>query len=99
MIFCELNTSFVFSSASVGYNYELFNNLYAGVNSGILYLPSEQSLAIPVIPHVSSEIVYKREKQKTFLIRGGFQIPLYEMHLFYSRFYIIPYFQLTYLIK
>ena len=96
MIFCELNTSFVFSSASVGFNYELFNNFYAGANSGIIYLPTEDPL---IIPHLSSEIVYKREKRKTILMRGGVQIPLSEMHLFYSRFYMIPYFQLTYLMK
>lgn len=96
MIFCELNTSFSFSSANVGYNYELFNNVYAGANSGILYLPTEDSF---IIPHLSSEVIYKIEKRKKVLIRGGVQIPLSEMQLFYIRLNMIPYFRLTYLIK
>ena len=96
LYFTEINTSFKFTKASVGYNYELLNRIYAGVNTGIIYLPSEEPT---IIPHLSSEIMYKREKQEIVLIRGGVQIPLLEMNLFYSRFYLIPYFRLTYLIK
>ena len=96
LYFTEINTSFIFTKASFGYNYELLHRIYAGVNTGIMYLPSEE---LTIIPHLSSEIMYKREKQAIVLIRGGVQIPLLEMHLFYSRFYLIPYFRLTYLIN
>jgi len=96
LYFTEINTSFEFTKASIGYNYEFLNKFYAGANTGIIYLPSEDPI---IIPHFSSEIMYKKEKQKTVLIRGGVQIPLLEIHLFYNRFYIIPYFRLTYLIK
>ena len=96
LYFTEINTSFIFTKASVGYNYELSNKIYAGVNTGIIYLPSEEPT---IIPHLSSEIMYKREKQKVVLIRGGIQISLLETHLFHSRFYLIPYFCMTYLIK
>ena len=96
LYFTEINTSFIFTKASFGYNYELLHRIYAGVNTGIIYLPSEEPT---IIPHLSSEIMYKREKQEIVLIRGGVQIPLLEMHLFYSRFYLIPYFRLTYLIN
>ena len=96
LYFTEINTSFIFTKASVGYNYELLNRIYAGVNTGIIYLPSEEPT---IIPHLSSEIMYKRKKQEIVLIRGGVQIPLLETHLFYSRFYLIPYFRMTYLIK
>jgi len=93
LYFTEINTSFAFSNASVGCNYELLNNLYSGVNAGIIYLPSEEPT---IIPHFSAELMYKRKN--TVLIRGGIQIPLSEIHLFYDRFYFIPYFRLTYLL-
>ena len=46
LYFTEINTSFSFSNASVGYNYELLNNFYAGSNTGIIYLPSEETTYI-----------------------------------------------------
>ena len=79
----------------MGYNYELINNFYTGVNVGIVYLPSEGPT---IIPHFASELVYKRKRKNTVLIRVGMQIPLSEMHLFYESFNIIPYFRLTYLL-
>ena len=96
LYFTEINTSFVFSEASIGYNHEILNMFYAGVNAGILYVPIDEPT---VIPHISSELMYKREKRKKLLIRGGVQIPLSEMHLFYESFNIIPYFKLTYLLN
>ena len=88
----EANTSFAFSDASVGYNYELINNFYTGVNAGIVYLPSEETA---IIPHFSSELIYKVKRQNTVLIRGGVQIPLLEMRLFYGSFHFSPYVRLT----
>ena len=61
LYFTEINTSFIFTKASVGYNYELLNRIYAGVNTGIIYLPSEEPT---IIPHLSSEIMYKRKNKK-----------------------------------
>jgi len=96
LYFMEVNTSFVFSEASVGYNNEILNMFYAGVNAGILYVPIDEPT---VIPHISSEIMYKTEKQKKLLIRGGVQIPLSDIHLLSESFNIIPYFKLTYLLN
>ena len=96
LYFMEVNTSFVFSEASVGYDHEILNMLYAGVNAGILYVPINKTT---VIPHISSELMYKREKQKRILIRGGVQIALSDIHLFSKSFNIIPYFKLTYLLN
>ena len=61
LYFIEINTSFVFSEASIGYNHEILNMFYAGVNAGIFYVPIDEPI---VIPHISSELMYKREKRK-----------------------------------
>jgi hypothetical protein len=42
--------------------------------------------------------MYKREKQKTVLIRGGVQLPLAEMNLYKREVSFVPYIRLTYLI-
>tara|TARA_X000000368_G_C23026234_1_gene710300 strand:+ start:346 stop:1221 length:876 start_codon:yes stop_codon:yes gene_type:complete len=96
LYFMEVNTSFVFSEASVGYDHEILNMLYAGVNTGIFYVPFNKP---SVIPHISSELMHKREKQKIILIRGGVQITLSDIHLFTESFNILPYFKLTYLLN
>ena len=98
MYFSEVNTSFIFSGASIGYHYQYFNKFYAGINSGLIYIPQDTVL---VIPNLSPEFMYKIEKQKTLLIRAGMQIPLSEIY-FYSeerRLKIIPYLRLTYLLN
>ena len=91
----EVNTSFVFSSASLGFNYELFNNFYIGANSGIIYQPTKKE---DIIPKVSAELIYKKlsKKQKfdSVLLRGGIQIPLTKID-----YKFIPYLRLTYLLK
>tara|TARA_B110000444_G_scaffold173219_1_gene162054 strand:- start:268 stop:1143 length:876 start_codon:yes stop_codon:yes gene_type:complete len=95
LYFSELNTSFSFSGVNLGYNYKLFNDFYAGANTGIIYLPSEEN---SIITQISSELMYKREKQKTVLIRCGVQLPLAEMNLYKREFSFVPYIKLTYLI-
>ena len=95
LYFTEVNTSFAFSGVNLGYNYKLFNDFYAGANTGIIYLPSEEN---SIIPQISAELMYKREKQKTVLIRGGVQLPLAEMNLYKREFSFVPYIKLTYLI-
>ena len=95
LYFSEVNTSFSFSGVNLGYNYKLFNDFYAGANTGIIYLPSEEN---SIIPQISAELIYKREKQKTVLIRCGVQLPLAEMNLYKREFSFVPYIKLTYLI-
>jgi len=95
LYFTEVNTSFAFSGVNLGYNYKLFNDFYAGANTGIIYLPSEEN---SIIPQISAELMYKSEKQKTILIRGGVQLPLVEMNLYKREVSFVPYIRLTYLI-
>ena len=95
VLFTEVNTSFAFSGANIGYHYELFNKFYTGANAGIIYLPTEGK---DVIPQISAELMYKNySKNKHFnsvLIRGGVQLPLIEMD-----YKVIPYLSLSYLIN
>jgi len=95
ILFTEVNTSFAFSGANIGYHYELFNKFCTGANAGIIYLPTEGK---DVIPQLSAELMYKKSsKNKHFnsvLIRGGVQLPLIEMD-----YKVIPYLSLSYLIN
>jgi hypothetical protein len=95
VLFTEVNTSFAFSGANIGYHYELFNKFYTGANAGIIYLPTEGK---DVIPQLSAELMYKKSsKNKHFnsvLIRGGVQLPLIEID-----YKVIPYLSLSYLIN
>jgi len=93
--FTEVNTSFAFSGVNLGYNYKLFNDFYAGANTGIIYLPSKEN---SIIPQISAELIYKRKKQKTVLIRGGVQLPFAEMNLYKREVSFVPYIRITYLI-
>ena len=96
LYFTEVNTSFAFSGVNLGYNYKLFNDFYAGANTGIIYLPSEEN---SIIPQISAELMCKRKKQKTVLIRGGVQLPLAEINLYKREVSFVPYIRLTYLIN
>ena len=96
LYFMEVNTSFIFSEASIGFNHKIFNMFYTGLNAGIFYLPIKEKM---VFPHISSELMYKTEKQKKLLMRGGIQFPLSEIYLFDKSFNFIPYFKLTYLLN
>ena len=95
VLFTEVNTSFAFSGANIGYHYELFNKFYTGANAGIIYLATEGK---DVIPQLSAELMYRNSsKNKHFnsvLIRGGVQLPLIEMD-----YKVIPYLSLSYLIN
>tara|TARA_A100001037_G_scaffold247653_1_gene229661 strand:- start:639 stop:1496 length:858 start_codon:yes stop_codon:yes gene_type:complete len=88
LYFTELNTSFVFSSASLGYDYELFNNFYAGANAGIIYQPTKEK---DISTHLSAELLYRKQN---YLIRGGVQLPMEQME-----YPFIPYLRLTYLLN
>ena len=95
VLFTEVNTSFAFSGANIGYHYELFNKFYTGANAGIIYLPTEVK---NLIPQISAELMYKNSsKNKYFnsvLIRGGAQLPLIEMD-----YKVIPYLSLSCLLN
>ena len=95
LIYSELNTSFAFSGANVGYHYELFNKFHVGSNSGIIYLPNEE---IQFIPQISAELMYRKSSinkcYNSVLIRGGVQFPLEKID-----YNLIPYLSLSYLIN
>ncbi|MBC8510301.1 MAG: glucosaminidase domain-containing protein [Cryomorphaceae bacterium] len=95
VFFTEVNTSFVFSGANLGYHYELFNKFYIGANAGVIYLPTEDT---DIIPQLSAELMYKKSSENkrynSVLIRGGVQLPLDKMD-----YKLIPYLSLSYLIN
>jgi hypothetical protein len=95
VLFTEVNTSFVFSGANLGYHYELLNKFYTGANAGIIYLPAKEK---QFVPQISAELMYrnssKNKRYNSVLIRGGVQLPLIEMD-----YKVIPYLSLSYLIN
>jgi len=95
VLFTEVNTSFVFSIANLGYHYELFNKFYTGANAGVIYFPTEDT---DIIPQLSAELMYKKssknKRYNSVLIRGGVQLPLIEMD-----YKLISYLSLSYLIN
>ena len=95
LYFTEVNTSFVFSDANLGYHYELLDNFYTGVNAGIIYLPTKEET---IITQIAAELMYKKSSKKqqynSVLIRGGVQLPLMEID-----YQFIPYLRLIYLFK
>ena len=95
LYFTEVNTSFVFSDANLGYHYELLDNFYTGANAGIIYLPTKEET---IITQITAELMYKKSSKKqqynSVLIRGGVQLPLMEID-----YQFIPYLRLTYLLK
>ena len=95
LLFVEVNTSFVFTGANAGCNFELFNKFYAGANSGVIYLPTNEK---QFFPQISAELMYrnsnKNKRYNSVLIRGGVQLPLDKMD-----YKLIPYLSLSYLIN
>ncbi len=95
LYFTEVNTSFAFSEASVGYHYNLMGKFYVGTKGGAIYLPTEKTA---IVPQISAELMYRKTSKNmkfdAVLIKGGVQLPIAEME-----YQFIPYFRLTYLIK
>ena len=95
VMFSEVNTSFVFSGASIGYHYELLNKFYVGANSGMIYFPTKER---EFIPQISAELMFRKlRKNKLYnsvLVRVGVQLPLEKID-----YKLIPYVSLSYLIK
>ncbi len=73
----EVNTSFLYSNSNLGLSYELFNDLYGGIKSGIIYLPAQKE---DFIPHVTLDLSYKHindKKRYDILLLGiAVQVPL-----------------------
>lgn len=88
LYFTEVNTSFVFSEASVGYDHELLNMFYVGIKTGVIYRPTEEK---DFIPQIAGELIYRNN---SILIRGGVQLPLDKME-----YQLIPFLRLTYLLN
>ena len=95
VLFTEVNTSFAFSGANIGYHYELFNKFYTGANTGIIYFPTKEK---KIVPQISAELMYRNSsKNKLYnsvLIRAGVQLPLDKID-----YKLIPYLSLSYLIN
>ena len=95
LYFTEVNTSFSFSEASIGYHYNLINKFYVGAKGGGIYIPTEE---VSIKPYLSPEFMIKREKNKSVLIRGGVQFPLVETQWFSKEVKLLPYLTFTYLL-
>lgn len=95
VFFTEVNTSFIFSSANIGYQYLLYNKIFVGSNSGVIYFPTKENV---FVPQISAEFMYKKSSKNKYynsvLIRGGVQLPLEKMD-----YKLIPYLSLNYLIN
>tara|TARA_B100001758_G_C18370566_1_gene591104 strand:- start:219 stop:1136 length:918 start_codon:yes stop_codon:yes gene_type:complete len=106
----DLQSSFIFSKGSIGYNYNLINQLYTGANIDVIYFPSVDN---KVIPQFSFGLLYKKKlvdkKNKYLLIKIGIQLPIFSdplisyngsSHKFnYSLVQYFPYIELRYLIN
>ena len=84
----EVNTSFVFSSASLGYDYELFDKFYSGLNAGVIYQPTKDN---NIITQLSAEFLYRT---RNYFVRGGVQFPLEQI-----KYQFVPYIRFTYLMN
>ncbi len=84
----EINTSYIFSESNIGYYYQLLNKFYLGLNSGAIYLPSQEK---DFIPQIAGELLYKK---RLVLIRGGVQFPFNKLE-----YQLIPFLKLTYLVN
>ncbi len=95
----EVNTSFLYSKANLGYGYEFINRFYAGINTGCIYLPTEET---SLIPYISTELMYRKsmkaKKGNSLFIRMGVQVPLGErLELDNIEYKVMPYLSLNYL--
>ena len=92
-VYSNIQTSFLFSGANIGYHYQLFNKIYIGSYSGVIYLPQEGD---GLIPQISAGFSFKKESQSIrynlLLIDLGIQYPLLEID-----YPIVPYLTLSYL--
>ena len=70
----DLNSSYVYlNKLSVSYNYKLYNNIYFGLNTGVLYINSNQKLDFGIkLSHLDDLSNKKRNKKQ--LISCGLNI-------------------------
>ena len=95
LYFIEVNTSFSFSEASIGYHNNLIKKFYVGIKGGGIYIPTEEVI---IKPYLSPEFIIKMDKNKSVLIRGGVQFPLVETQWFSKEVKLLPYLTFTYLL-
>ena len=89
----QVSTSFLYTNTNLGLSYELFNNLYAGFNSGFIYLPSKKQDFIPEISiNLSYKSINNEKRYDMLIIEAGVQIPLYDIG-----YRVIPSLSLNYL--
>jgi len=84
----EINTSYIFSEANIGYNFQFIQKLYIGANAGAIYLPTEDN---DFIPQIAGELSYKKS---VILLRAGVQFPFNKLE-----YNLIPFLKLTYLLN
>ncbi len=93
-----------YHTLNIGYNYKMINNLFTGINSGVMYFPNISKTST-MDPHISSEIAYLNttEKHYNFIYRLGIQFPLKDVERGFSiddlGLICIPYIGVAYLIK
>tara|TARA_B100000902_G_scaffold243398_1_gene230486 strand:+ start:79 stop:957 length:879 start_codon:yes stop_codon:yes gene_type:complete len=98
MFYSDFQTSVLISRINIGYNYDLYNGLYFGLNSGSGIFNRDNDLILA--PRFSVEFAYTKafiDKEKRRIIKLGAD---------YSRikhndniYYVIPYINFIYLIK
>ena len=89
----QVSTSFLYTNTNFGLSYEFFNNLYAGFNSGFIYLPSKKQDFIPEISiNLSYKSINNEKRYDMLIIEAGVQIPLYDIG-----YRVIPSLSLNYL--
>ena len=95
IVYSKIKTSFLFSSASFGISYSIYNNIYIGSNTGVGYLPIYQQ---KLVPQISVEFGYnkssKKSRLKSIFIHTGVQ---YSFAEFGYKF--MPYFNISYLVN
>ena len=84
----EINTSYIFSEANIGYNFQFIQKLYIGANAGTIYLPTEDN---DYIPQIAGELSYKKS---VILLRAGVQFRFNKLE-----YNLIPFLKLTYLLN
>jgi len=76
----QVSTSFLYTNTNLGLSYELFNNIYAGFNSGFIYLPAKKQDFIHEISiNLSYKITNNEKRYDMLIIETGVQIPLYDI--------------------
>ena len=102
LYFSEINSSLFFSSVSVfGYDYEIFNRIYSGVNFGFVhYLDDIFDNSYTYVPFISAETAFDLRKKNTpTLFKVGVQIPFIKIAVTEEGIGLIPYLKINYFLN